>query len=307
MASWVEHGQLRAGLTCSLVAEVLAHQLELGPLKVRRGAVGVSEHAAHELRRGANPLAPESRQEIAEHEVRANLTRARAAAGPYIAIGAGYYHSLALRADGSLVQWGNSQFAQANNSPSAAGPYTAISAGAYHNLALRGVPTVSASFTYQGRLTGQTGPVDLRFQLFGSATGGGPIGRVSGAFNVFLPSSGVFSATINPGNISFAQSLWLEVAVSPAGEGNYVVLSPRQPITPTPQAIFANQALFADQANTAASAGTVPWSGVTGVPANVVSSPWTAGPGSINYTAGSNTTALKLSFYGKVRVRSVRC
>jgi hypothetical protein len=30
-------------------------------------------------------------------------------------------------------------------------------------------------------------------------------------------------------------------------------------------------------------------------------------PVTINYTAGSNTTALKLSFYGKVRVRSVRC
>ena len=30
-------------------------------------------------------------------------------------------------------------------------------------------------------------------------------------------------------------------------------------------------------------------------------------PVTINYTAGSTTTALKLSFYGKVRVRSVRC
>ena len=30
-------------------------------------------------------------------------------------------------------------------------------------------------------------------------------------------------------------------------------------------------------------------------------------PVTINYTAGSTTTALKLSFYGKVRVKSSRC
>ncbi|MDI9917312.1 putative Ig domain-containing protein, partial [Rhodococcus sp. IEGM 1379] len=55
--------------------------------------------------------------------------------GGYIAIAAGYFHSLALTADGRITSWGNTQFGQATGVP-ADGGYTAIAAGSSHSLAL---------------------------------------------------------------------------------------------------------------------------------------------------------------------------
>ena len=84
----------------------------------------------------------------------------------FIAISAGQSHSLALRADGSLVQWGATNLGQANNAPPASERFIAIAASTGHNLALKSVLPANVSFTYQGRLTGQSGPVDLQCVLY---------------------------------------------------------------------------------------------------------------------------------------------
>jgi trimeric autotransporter adhesin len=60
-----------------------------------------------------------------------------------LAIAAGGSHSLALKADGTVIGWGDSTYGQ-TNSPSAATNVTAIAAGSSHSLALRGDGTVVA-------------------------------------------------------------------------------------------------------------------------------------------------------------------
>jgi alpha-tubulin suppressor-like RCC1 family protein len=58
-----------------------------------------------------------------------------------VAIAAGYSHSLALRADGTVVAWGDNFFGQTNRPPEAIN-VVAIAAGYNHNLALRADGTV---------------------------------------------------------------------------------------------------------------------------------------------------------------------
>ncbi|HEX8875720.1 MAG TPA: tail fiber domain-containing protein [Phycisphaerales bacterium] len=247
-------------------------------------------------------------------------------AGPYVAIAAGSAHNMALKADGTLVQWGRTNAGQLNDAPSFAGPFRTIVCGGYHSLAITGMPTSPGSFTYQGRLSGATGPVDLRLGLFNAPSGGSPVGLTTVAPSVTPASNGVFTVTVNPGLIDASQPLWLEIGVAEAGSGSYTTLSPRQPLTATPQALYATRAGIAQlaytaetaktattaltaanatnaanaanatnatnavNATTANSAATVQWSGVTGVPANVANafSPWASGGGGIiSYSGGS--------------------
>jgi hypothetical protein len=58
----------------------------------------------------------------------------------FIAIAAGYWHSLALRSDGTIVGWGSNDFGQAT--PPAGNNYIAIAAGEWHSLALRSDGTI---------------------------------------------------------------------------------------------------------------------------------------------------------------------
>jgi hypothetical protein len=194
-------------------------------------------------------------------------------AGAYIAITAGDYHNLALRADGSLVQWGQTSGGQANNAPLPAGPYVAIAAGAYHNLALKSVVPANVSFTYQGRLTGQSGPVDLQCVLYDASTGGNQVGATTTVNNLDVDVQGLFTTLVTPGAIDASGSLWLEVRVAPAGSGSFTALTPRQAVTRAPQASFAD---VAATAQLAVNAQTVWWSGIKGVPANVSGAfnPW---------------------------------
>ena len=53
----------------------------------------------------------------------------------FTAVAAGSEHSLALKSDGSIVGWGNNDYGQAT--PPAGNNFTAIAAGAYHSLALK--------------------------------------------------------------------------------------------------------------------------------------------------------------------------
>jgi len=196
----------------------------------------------------------------------------------FIAIDAGGTHSLALRADGSLVQWGPT-FADA---PPAADPYMKISVGSSHALALKSVLSSNVSFTYQGRLDGQAGPVDLQFALYDSSTGGNQVGVTTAVNSLTTDARGLFTAAVTPGNIEAGRSLWLEIRVAPAGSGSFTTLTPRQPITPAPRASFAD---VAATAQFALNAQTVWWSGIKGVPGNVSGAfnPWQRNSRGIDY------------------------
>jgi hypothetical protein len=118
------------------------------------------------------------------------------------------------------------------------------------------------AFTYQGRLNVGANPAngtyDLQFTPYGLASGGSgvaapltksPVGVTNGLFTVTLDfGAGVFTGA----------SRWLEIGVRTNGGASFTVLSPRQPLTPTPYA------LYAPSAGTATTAQAVTANAVTG-------------------------------------------
>lgn len=134
-----------------------------------------------------------------------------------------------------------------------------------------GSPTVFAqgtAFTYQGRLNDggsiANGSYDIAFTLFATNTTGtavaGPV--TNPAVGV---SNGLFTTSVNFGpGIFTGTNYWLEIAVSTNGADAFSTLAPRQPLTPTPYAIFAAGA------NAAGISGTVPAANISGTYGNAV-------------------------------------
>lgn len=117
---------------------------------------------------------------------------------------------------------------------------------------------IDATFTYQGQLkldgTAVTNDCTFEFSLWDDPTAGSQIGTtqyiydhpvVDGLFSVFLNAAGEFGAAPFDG-----QARWLEITVT-VGEGSPVTLSPRQPVTSTPYAVYGQ---------------TAPWSGLLEMP-----------------------------------------
>jgi hypothetical protein len=116
------------------------------------------------------------------------------------------------------------------------------------------------AFTYQGRLMDNGSPAsgdyDLSFSIFDDPTAGNQVGDSLTNAPTSV-SNGLFTVILDFGAGVFDGSQrWLEIAVSEAGADDFAVLTPRQPLTPTPYAIRAQAA---DTAATAAdvSPGTV--------------------------------------------------
>jgi hypothetical protein len=105
----------------------------------------------------------------------------------------------------------------------------------------------STSFTYQGRLNlngvPANGTYDLTFGLFASPFGGGPVPSPFTNYATGI-SDGMFTVTINSliDGVFNGSSYWLEIGVRTNGVADFTTLSPRQTITPTPYAIFAQGA-----------------------------------------------------------------
>lgn len=99
------------------------------------------------------------------------------------------------------------------------------------------------AFTYQGQLKDADGPVngsfDFQFVLYSAQTGGEQLG-VSQMEDVSL-TNGMFSFKLDFGRAAVeAKESWLEIGVRQSGSAEaYTVLFPRQKLTPTPYAIFA--------------------------------------------------------------------
>jgi len=105
----------------------------------------------------------------------------------------------------------------------------------------------STAFTYQGRLTDNGLPAhgnyDLRFSLRDAFVAGNPVGTT----NTVAPttvSNGLFTVMLDFGTGVFTgPARWLELGVRANGSASaYITLSPRQPLTPAPSAIFAHSA-----------------------------------------------------------------
>ena len=102
------------------------------------------------------------------------------------------------------------------------------------------------AFTYQGRLNSSgsqaSGDYDLRFTIYDSSGGptvvAGPL--TNSAVGV---SNGLFTVTLDFGaGVFTGPARWLDIAVRSNGVSSFTALSPRQALTPSPYAIFANTA-----------------------------------------------------------------
>jgi hypothetical protein len=101
------------------------------------------------------------------------------------------------------------------------------------------------AFTYQGRLNDGGNPAngiyDLRFAICDAVSGGNQIaGPLTN--NATVVTNGLFIATLDFGGVFTGTNYWLDISVRTNGSGTFIELLPRQPLTPTPYAIFANTA-----------------------------------------------------------------
>ena len=116
---------------------------------------------------------------------------------------------------------------------------------------------LGTAFTYQGRLVDggnpATGSYDFQLVLFDAPVGGSQVGPIVVREDAAV-SDGLFTLTLDFGASAFAgNARFLEVAVRQgASTGVFTPLAPRQPLTPSPGAIFG---------------ATAPWTGVLAKPA----------------------------------------
>jgi len=103
---------------------------------------------------------------------------------------------------------------------------------------------VGTVFTYQGQLkeagSPATGDYDFVFRLFDAEMGGAQIGS-DFPVDDWPVSDGLFTVQVDFGAAAFgSEARWIEVAVRPGASGDpHTVLSPRQPVTPAPVALYA--------------------------------------------------------------------
>ena len=100
-------------------------------------------------------------------------------------------------------------------------------------------------FTYQGFLKLSGNPAnanyDFQFSLWTAASGGSQVGATLTLMSVPV-QNGLFTVSLDFGNVWDGSDRYLQIAVRPAGSGSYTTLSPRVKINPTPYAIRAGVA-----------------------------------------------------------------
>lgn len=115
-------------------------------------------------------------------------------------------------------------------------------------------PAQPTAFTYQGRLTASgtpfTGSAEFQFTLWDAASGGSVVATNNPSDLVAPVSNGLFTVELDFGEEAFDRSgrfLQIEVRTT---IGSFTTLSPRQRITPSPEAIHATSADTAAEART---------------------------------------------------------
>jgi hypothetical protein len=113
----------------------------------------------------------------------------------------------------------------------------------------RGLHAQGTAFTYQGVLndngTPANGLYDIQFGAYDDPNTGNLLGGLVTNTAVQV-SNGLFTTTIDFGSGVFTgTSLWLDIAVSTNGAGIFTPITPRQPISPSPYAIYSSQAATA--------------------------------------------------------------
>ena len=102
---------------------------------------------------------------------------------------------------------------------------------------------VGTAFTYQGKLTDAGQPADglydFQFALWDAATAGDSVAGPLPTNGVAV-AGGLFTVSLDFGPSVFeGQAEWLEIGVRTNGGGDFTTLAPRQPLTPSPFALYA--------------------------------------------------------------------
>ncbi len=125
---------------------------------------------------------------------------------------------------------------------------------------------LGTAFSYQGQLQDNAQPAsgfyDLRFTVFDAPTNGSMVSDV--LTKAATPvSNGLFTVTLDFGSDVFTgEARWLEIGVhSNSSPADFTLLSPRQPLTPSPYALYAPKAGDAALLNGQAPAAFAPAAG----------------------------------------------
>ena len=85
------------------------------------------------------------------------------------------------------------------------------------------------------------GSYDLQFAIYDAASGG--LKQAPFTTNAAtVVSNGLFTVSLDFGNVFPGAARWLDIGVRTNGGGAFTVLDPRQPLTPSPYAVFAGGA-----------------------------------------------------------------
>ena len=115
--------------------------------------------------------------------------------------------------------------------------------------ALAPLASAGTAFTYQGHLKSGgnvvNGACAMAFRLYDDPSGSGLIG---GPITTTVPvTNGLFTVGLDYGSNAFdGNGRWLDIQVACPPGGSYVPLTPRQPLTPAPYALFASNASLLD-------------------------------------------------------------
>ena len=142
--------------------------------------------------------------------------------GTFIAIAAGFDHSLGLRTDGTLVGWGNNNLGQVSV-PS--GIFSAIAAGGDHSLALRARTEYDGDLLISG--TGSTASINRSINVAGDATiqtnvnfYNNPIANVAGKL-ILQPGAGFSgNGTIMASGLEMFENVTLPSSLTLANSGS---------------------------------------------------------------------------------------
>ena len=123
----------------------------------------------------------------------------------------------------------------------------AVGVAAAAVVALTSAPLLAApvgtAFTYQGELVKggvpYQGSADFIFRLHNVASGAGQVGSDVTIAGVQVPAGGLFTVSLDFGAVFNGTALWLEVQVKTPGDGSYTTLTPRQPLTAAPFALYS--------------------------------------------------------------------
>src|SRR5262249_22277952 len=102
---------------------------------------------------------------------------------------------------------------------------------------------VTTAFTYQGEVRTAGGPVtmttaDFKFRLYDALSAGSQVGAEIDLNNVAL-TNGRFTVPLDFGAQFAGQNRFVEIDTRTPGSGSFTLLTPRQPLTAAPYALYA--------------------------------------------------------------------